>query len=60
LALGDGVAFVNLQSARTGPELRRPSGAPSAVHQRAQVLPATLEAHRVDRKVSDKFTKAAP
>jgi hypothetical protein len=24
------------------------------------VLPATLEAHRVDRKVSDKFTKATP
>jgi hypothetical protein len=52
---GDGVAFVNLQSFRAGPELRRPSGAPSAVHQRTQQVPANLEAHRVDRKVSDRL-----
>ena len=58
--LGKSVAFINLQAARAGPELRRPSGAPSAVQQRAQQVPANLEAHRVDRKVSDRLTKAAP
>ena len=48
------------RSARAGPELRWPSGAPSAVHQRAQQVPANLEARRNDRKVSDRFTKATP
>jgi hypothetical protein len=55
-----GVAVVNLRSARAGPELRRPCGPPSAVHQRAQQLQANLEAHPVDRKVSERFTKATP
>ena len=57
---GDGVAFVNFHSTRAGPEPRRPSGAPSVVHRRAQQVPANREAHRVGRTISDKFTKATP
>ena len=60
LVLGDGVAFVNLHWTRAGPEPRRPSGAPPVVHRRPQQVPANLEAHRVDRTISDKFTKATP
>jgi hypothetical protein len=47
---GDGVAFINFHAARADPDLRRPSGAPPAVHQRVQQLSAHLEVHGVDRR----------